>query len=191
MSAEWVTAIATAGTFVVIMASAIAALLQLRHMRGGNQIVIVTELRETMESAEFASALRALQTLPARLEADPKLRKLVMTEPTLAALDEFRPAIFIGNYFETAGSLVRHGIVDADLFCDMWAAVAIGAWNPMEQLIANRRLVAGAALYENFEYIVVLSERWAVKHRDVAFPRNMQRKKLPAPWPAETGCADA
>lgn len=38
MSAEWVTAIATAGTFVVIAASAIAALLQIRHMRSGNAI---------------------------------------------------------------------------------------------------------------------------------------------------------
>lgn len=191
MSAEWLTATATAGTFVVIAASAIAALLQLRHMRGGNQIAVVTELRETMETPEFASALRALQTLSARLNGDPRLRKYVMTEPTLAALEEFRPAIFIGNYFETAGSLVRHGIVDGDLFCDMWAAVAIGAWDRMEELIANRRVFAGPGLYENFEYVVVLSERWVAKYRNGTFPRNMERKQLPAPWPEGAQPVDA
>jgi len=41
MSAEWVTAIASAGTFAVIAAPAIA---------------IVTELRETMESTDTAYA---------------------------------------------------------------------------------------------------------------------------------------
>jgi hypothetical protein len=58
MSAEWVTAIGTIGTFVVIAASAVAALVQLRHMRGSNQIAALNELRETMESESFQSDLR-------------------------------------------------------------------------------------------------------------------------------------
>ena len=43
MSAEWFTAIGTLGTFVVITVSAIAALMQLRHMRGSNQIIALNE----------------------------------------------------------------------------------------------------------------------------------------------------
>ena len=58
MSAEWVTAMATLGTFVVITASAIAALLQLRHTRGSNQILALTECRERLESDEFQNARR-------------------------------------------------------------------------------------------------------------------------------------
>jgi hypothetical protein len=61
MSAEWVTAIGTIGTFVVIAASAVAALVQLRHMRGSNQIAALNELRETMESESFHSDLRGRQ----------------------------------------------------------------------------------------------------------------------------------
>ena len=69
MSAEWVTAIATAGTFVVIAASAIAALVQLRHMRGSNQIVALTECRETVESPDFREAQRFVSyELPKRLQ---------------------------------------------------------------------------------------------------------------------------
>lgn len=182
MSAEWVAAIATAGTFVVIAASAIAALMQLRHMRGGNQIAIITELRETMESPEFTAARRALQNLPAKLRDDAELRNRVITEPSLAAIEELRPAVFIGNYFESAGALVRQRILDADLFCSMWAALVVGAWRPMEDLIANRRTVIGIALWENFEYLVVLSERYISKYSEGTFPRNMKRKPLPEPW---------
>ena len=50
MSTELVNTFATLGTFVVIAATAIAAIVQLRHMRGSNQIVALNELREA-ESA--------------------------------------------------------------------------------------------------------------------------------------------
>ena len=69
MSAEWVTAIATLGTFIVIAASAVAALMQLRHMRGSNQIVALTECRETMESETFQNAREfVLMVLPELLK---------------------------------------------------------------------------------------------------------------------------
>ena len=65
MTAEWVTAIATLGTFLVIAASAIAALLQLRHTRGSNQIIALTECRERLESDEFNDARQFIaNTLP-------------------------------------------------------------------------------------------------------------------------------
>ena len=68
MSPEWLTAVGTLGTFVVIAASAIAALLQLRHMRGSNQIIALNEVRETIESPAFQAAERfVVQELPPRL----------------------------------------------------------------------------------------------------------------------------
>lgn len=53
MIADWIVAIATAGTFIVISASAVAALIQLRHTHAGNQIAALTEVRETMGSKIF------------------------------------------------------------------------------------------------------------------------------------------
>jgi hypothetical protein len=50
MSFELVNTLATFGTFVVIAATAIAAVVQLRHARSSNQIAALNELRETMES---------------------------------------------------------------------------------------------------------------------------------------------
>ena len=62
MTPEWLTAIATAGTFIVIAASAVAAIFQLRHMRGSNQITALTECRETMESREFQDARQFIRS---------------------------------------------------------------------------------------------------------------------------------
>jgi hypothetical protein len=56
MTAEWVTAAASVFTCLVIAATAVAALAQLRHMRGANQILALTECRETLESQEFREA---------------------------------------------------------------------------------------------------------------------------------------
>jgi hypothetical protein len=74
MSLEFVNTFATLGTFVVIAATAIAAIVQLRHMRGSNQITALNELRETMETPDFQAASHFVVTeLPAKLR-DPAFR---------------------------------------------------------------------------------------------------------------------
>src|SRR5579872_3742828 len=120
MSAEWVTAIATAGTFVVIAASAAAALQQLRHMRGGNQLAALTECRETLESDEFQNAREFVTaTLPGLLE-DPQIRRK-LEGPYFPA--ELRPAGNAANFFESMGTLVRFNIVDRRIALELWCGV--------------------------------------------------------------------
>jgi hypothetical protein len=186
VSAEWVTAIATAGTFVVIAASAMAALFQLRHMRGSNEIAALTELRETIESPQFQARFRELLGPFQDRMNDPAFRRIVMSEKRLSGIEEFQSAINVGNFFENAGVLVKHRIVDADLFCDLWGSNVVGAWSALEHLIANRRLVTGSYLYENFEYLVLVSERFAAKYPNGTLPLRLERKQLPNPWPEAT-----
>jgi hypothetical protein len=57
MSLELVNTLATFGAFVVIAATAIAAIVQLRHARSSNHIAALNELRETMESPGLHAAL--------------------------------------------------------------------------------------------------------------------------------------
>jgi hypothetical protein len=54
MSLELLNTFATFGTFVVITATAVAALVQLRHARSSNQIAALNELRKAQETPEFA-----------------------------------------------------------------------------------------------------------------------------------------
>ena len=182
MSPEWVAAASSFATFVVIAASAVAALVQLRHMRNSNQMVALNELRETMESAAFLAAYREIRgPFQVRL-AEPEFRHKVLSERSLSSLEAFQPAILIGNFYENAGGLVKHGIIDPEIFCDLWGATVEGAWESLQELIVNRRLIVGVGLYENFEYLVILARRHVAKYPNGSFPSNMQRIATPEPW---------
>src|SRR5579863_5076906 len=117
MTAEWLTAIATLGTFVVIAASAVAALLQLRHMRGSNQIVALTECRETLESDAFQEARAFVVTELPQLIKNPDTRDK-LSSPVFPK--ELRPAGNVANFFESMGAFVRFDIIDRNIACDLW-----------------------------------------------------------------------
>ncbi len=58
MSLELVNTLATLGTFVVIAATAIAALVQLRHARSSNQIEALAEINDRRDSPEMQASQR-------------------------------------------------------------------------------------------------------------------------------------
>jgi hypothetical protein len=184
MSAEWVTAIATAGTFLVIAASATAALMQIRHMRSSNQIAAVSEFREALESPEFSDILNfAIWEVPHRL-SDPSAREAMLARDWSGVPPEFRRLSKIANLFEYMGLLVKNKIIEADLVCDMWGYTVRRCWNALGPIIANRRAMLGnPAINENFEYLAALSDRWLERRPSGAYPANMARMPQTDLWP--------
>lgn len=172
MSAEWVTAIATAGTFVVIAASAAAALVQLRHMRGSNQIVALTECRETLESPEFREAQRFVSfELPKRLRDPEECRKAAQ----LPFAGEYEAIGTVANFFESMGLFVKTGIIDQRIACDFWSYVVLRNWEallPMTSYVRDK--IGQPALWENFEYMAALSKRYQLQHPS-SYPGGMDR----------------
>lgn len=118
MAPEWLTAIGTLATFIVIAASAIAALMQLRHTRSSNQIHALNELRETLESADFREARRFVYYDLPKLYEKPDFREKLL-KPGPIDPDCSSMAI-VGNLFENTGTLVKYGMIDANVVCDMW-----------------------------------------------------------------------
>lgn len=178
MSAEWVTAIASAGTFVVIAASALAALLQLRHTRGSNQIIALTECRETLESPDFREAQRFVSyELPKRL-ADPKER-LRIALPQSQFEGEYQAIDTVANFFESMGTFVKNKIIDADLACDLWSYVVMRNWTALLPVITYvRKDLQAQSLWENFEYLAYISTIWLQRHPDGTYPQRL--KRMPA-----------
>lgn len=170
MSAEWVTAVATAGTFLVIAASAVAALIQLRHMRGSNQIVALTECRETLESPEFREAQRFVSyELPERLKDPHEARKAAR----IPFVDEYQAIATVANFFESMGLFVKTGIIDKRIACDFWAYVVLRNWQALLPITSYvRKTLDAQALWENFEYMAALSERYQLEHPS-AYPPGM------------------
>lgn len=176
MSADWVTAVATAGTFVVIAASAIAALLQLRHTRGSNQIVALTECRETLESDEFQKAREFIVLKLPELLEDPHIVEQ-LTQPLFPL--ELRDVGYVANFFESMGAFVRFNIIDRRIACDLWCSVVLNSWNSLLPIIRVRRTV-DTGIWENFEYLAVLSKEFMDRH-PTSYPANMRRMPLEDP----------
>jgi Domain of unknown function (DUF4760) len=183
MSLELVNTLATFGTFVVIAATAIAAIVQLRHARSSNHIAALNELRESSESADFRAAQLSLREFTERLR-DPAFRYQI-TVPS-AATDESRTlanhANRVGNFYESMGILIKTGLVDADLVFEMWADIARRNWERLAPYIAISRREIGDALFENFEYLAVLAQEWLAAHPKGTYPAGVRRINLKDEW---------
>ncbi|HEY1976885.1 MAG TPA: DUF4760 domain-containing protein [Candidatus Baltobacteraceae bacterium] len=172
---ELVNTVATLGTLVVIAATAIAALIQLRHMRGSNQIVALTECRETLESPAFREAQRFVSyELPTRIE-DPK-EVLRIAQPQSQFQDEYQAIDTVGNFFESLGVFVKNGIIDKTLACDTWSHVVLRNWNALLPIITFvRKDLDAPGIWENFEYLAVLAQRFSHDHPTGTYPKGFPR----------------
>lgn len=180
MSPEWLTAIGTIGTFVVIAASAIAALMQIRHMRAGNQIVALNEVRETIESPAFQETILLIRDLPRRL-SDPQIRQALSEKQFPAEYQRLRTFL---NFFEHVGTLVKNGIIDGHIAADLWGGVILRNWHELSPIITNRRIVTQQPqLWENFEYLAVSCDDFRLRHPGGAFPKGRRRMAPSQTWP--------
>lgn len=184
MSLEFVNTFATLGTFLVIATTAIVAIVQLRHARGGNQISALNELRELQDKPEFIDAQVFVYTeLSSRLH-DPIFRYQFGNRS--ARTDEMKPqigkVITVGNYFESLGVLVKLGLIDRELALEMWSYNSILNWEHLAPLTAIGRRDGDASLWENFEYMAALAQDWSSAHPRGTYPSGMRRLELSDPW---------
>lgn len=177
MSPEWLTAIGTIGTFVVIAASAIAALVQLRHMRRSNQIAGLDEVRAAMESAEFRKALDFIREDLPRLIDDSALLQKIRTEHKLPP--EIAPIRYLANHFEYIGLFVRSGMVDANLACQLWAGLAYDSWVRIAPITSAVRGADNPGIWINFEYLAALSKQYTESGAGTDYPAGVPRMPLP------------
>jgi hypothetical protein len=184
MSLELVNTLATFGTFLVIAATAIAAIVQLRHARSSNQIAAINELRETENAPDFQAARHFVETQLAAKLQDPAFRYQVATPD--ARTDETRSLFAmiraIGNFYEDMGLLVRTGLVDREFIAQSWNANVLVAWESLAPVTALNRQARGNVIWENFEYLTVLAQDWEAAHAKGTYPAGMRRIKIDYPW---------
>src|SRR5215469_6753110 len=178
MSLELINALASLLTVCIIAATAIAAIVQLRHLRAGNQIAAMLAIGEELSDQRFRDANRTIVEQYTKLADDAEFRayNFARDSGAQAKLDpdfeEVRRAIsFVCNAYEELGILVKNGIVDKELFLDRYSWVIFGMWRRIDKAVADARHDTGqAAVWENFEYLAVLSEAWLRDHPS-AYPK--------------------
>jgi len=180
MSLEFWTAFASVGTLVVIAATAVAAMLQLRHMRAANQIAAVQTFLTSYDGPELRDAFHFVRTeLKQRLE-DPAFREELRTGDS----DRLRhPEIQICNFFDQWGMYFRDGVIDRRGFMRVSAGVIARFWERLEPVIAlTQDPVKGNTSFQQFEYLAIHSRRWLERHPEGDFPKGERRISLIDPW---------
>jgi hypothetical protein len=179
MSLELLSVIAAIGTFMVIAATAIVAIIQLRHMRAGNQIAAIMQVSVEIESEPAQAARRFLRDELELKMHDPEFRKALRSVPIDSP---GRPLVLLGNHYERLGLFIKRGIIDQDLACDLWSAQVAGDWAMMEPALAIIRRAQGDSVFENFEYFVDLSDQWFERHPHGTYKPGSPRRPLADPW---------
>ena len=184
---ELVNTFATLGTFLVIGATAIAALVQLRHARSANLIEALAEMRQEVASGEMVPALRFVRfDLREKLE-DPAFR-YQMANPATLSDDNQLARVYISqvaNYFEGLGVLVKSGLAEKNVVLDS-SYITVGVitmWNQLSPVIALlRQSIGDPSAYENLEYLIVLAQDWKAAHPNGNYPAGVRRLEISYPW---------
>lgn len=187
MSLELVNTLASLATFLVIAATGIAALVQLRHMRSANQILAMNELIEVQHSPDYKAARHFCHTQLPDLLKDPAFRSQLVAYARKERVvpeveDQITTIMMVADYYENMGLLVKRGFIDRETTLDVWSYMLKAEWERLEPVIIRFRLGAGNSLWENFEYLVVLAKAWSAAHPNGTYPARMQRLQLVDQW---------
>lgn len=173
---ELLNAIAAIGTFLVIAASATAALIQLRHMSAGNQLDAILSLERDFRGPEIQESLRYVQVeLPERLRDAGYRRELI----EIGFVDSRTHLELVAcNWFNAMGTLLKNGLVSERTFMDLFGRLIVYYWSELVPVVALMRRNRGATQYHNFEYIACRAKAWLERYPAGTFPSKVKRELL-------------
>jgi hypothetical protein len=175
MSLEVVNTIAAVGTFVVIGTTAIAAVIQLRHMRASNQLEGLLSVLARVEDKNFNTWLTETQQQLPELLGDSDYVQSVIEN----TFDRSVSWLQLGNSYDWVGSLVKNRLIPVDAFLDVYSFRVIQAWELMEPITVLARHETSDAIWENFEYLYIASLNWSARHGKGNYPTHVRRAPLP------------
>jgi hypothetical protein len=180
MQLEVLSTAAAIGTFVVIGATALAAVVQLRHLRAQNQLTGLLTVLARVEDPQFNEWVDgAREMLKTRLP-DEAYRRAVLDG---SYERKNNPWLNLANSYDWVGSLVKHNLIPEESLLDVYVWRVDQAWTIVEGIVPLVRARSGLAVWENFEYLVVRAREWTAAHKDGAYPKGVPRLRVNVTWP--------
>jgi hypothetical protein len=170
---------ATIATLIIITVTAVAAYVQLRHMRTANQLEALLTVLARVEQADFGRMVDSAREVLSERLPDPAFRKN-LEEGKVERTNN--PWLNLGNSYEWVGSLVRTGLVEEDPYMDIYADRVVGAWEIMQDAIAIIRRRAGPSVLENFEYLYMRAKAYSARYPNGVYPSHTPRAELRDRW---------
>jgi len=154
-------------TLLVITATAVAALIQLRHLRAQNTLNAELAILKDWNDPQFRQwRLYVAGEMQTKIK-DPAF----LAEYDAPEVDRSRhPELYACDWLEQIGSYLKYGLLDADVLLDVTSTSINRLWNQLAPAIERMRVTRGDSLYENFEY-------WAAKA--VCGRRRIQEEPIP------------
>ncbi|HZZ63873.1 MAG TPA: hypothetical protein VFE17_00115 [Candidatus Baltobacteraceae bacterium] len=179
MSLELLNTVASIGTFIVIGATALAAIVQLRHMRNNNQLTGLLDVLGRVEDPVFNEWHDHSKRIVQEQLPNQEFRRQIQTG-TFSR--HGNPWLNMMNSYEWVGSLVKHGLIPEEPFMDVYSARILRAWSVLEPVFAIARRGGDPSMWENFEYLVIRSRAWERQYPNGAYPKGVPRLEYRDVW---------
>lgn len=177
MSSELITALASAGTFIVIAASAVAALVQLRHLRANNQLAALLSIHSRWTDPTLQRAATYVRyELPNLYEAADYPDSLL----TKGRDVEKHPETLILEFWDQIGTLIKYRLMSEGPLLEAVKFDVLREWEAVAPALGILRTKTPNA-YENFEYLVARTMEWLQEHPGGTYPPGMTRLQTPVP----------
>lgn len=172
MSAETLNLVMSAATLIVVAAAAVAAIVQLRHLRQSNQISALLEILNQWNQPALQQAYFEFSRLSKKLE-DPDYVKLLQApgSPDRRSHPEF----LIGDFWEQVGTYAKHELLDERILLDIVSAQVANAYRLAKPAITIIREKHGSSAFENFEYLAVRATLWSRRYPNGTYPNGLPR----------------
>jgi hypothetical protein len=177
MSFEAWTTFAAVGTFVVITITAVAAFIQLHHLRASNQLSAMLKLLELEQSPALEERFHFVRTQLAAKMKDPDF---------VASLDEgpvdrtLHPERHVIAWFEHIGAWMKNGLIEEQTYLEYASPIITRYWQLLAPTVQRIRRTREPWLLEDFEYLAARAKLWLARH-----PAGNYSKSTPRMEPAE------
>jgi signal transduction histidine kinase len=150
------TAVATAATALILLATAVFVGRQLRDARRTRHAQLATELSRRWDDAAFVES----QSLSVRYSAEELVELMNKVYETKSATDEERDELrkleSIPNFWETIGVLQAEGALSLSMVERMWGEALLADWAAWESAVKRLRAV------RNIPTVYLYFERTAI-----------------------------
>jgi len=177
---ELINAMAGVGTLLLLAATAFAGIVQLRHMRAGNELAAALAIERDFHTPELQAALRYVQDqLPARME-EPEYRAQLGLPGYVD--QRSHPEMILCNWFNRTGALIRAGFLKEELFLDSFGRLVTYYWQLLAPVIGVLRRTRGPGQYAGFEFLAYRAQLRQTQRRVGRSPRGAPRIPVADPW---------
>lgn len=180
MPVDLLSALAAVGTFIVVGATAVAAVIQLRHMRASNQLGALLSLERDFHDESLQESFRFVQGELVYKMRDQAYRAELERIGFIDTRTHLEVSVL--NWFNALGTLLKNGLVEETAFMDLFSRLAVQYWEILAPAIAILRRRRGPGQYHSFEYLAIRARKWLSDHPQGSFPKGMSRIPLLDEW---------